>query len=464
MSLMTHLRVLIQSWKAESERRGAQRSQRLETQFLPAALEITETPPSPIGRAILWSIIAVTVGALTWSCLARVEMVAIAEGRLVPTGRLRSVEALEPALVRTIAVHEGQHVNEGQVLIELDPTMTDADAESAITELSTAGLVLARSNALLSYAAGGGSPLVEPEGASPMAVQAESQLVAARIAAYEAKRRSIVERKAGAEASVRASQAEITKLQRTLPILQSQLDDQTVLEAKGFGARQKVLQLQQAIISSEQDIAAQRARMDEARAQMGSLNSDAAELREQFITQAAQERTEAEGLTATRGDALNKADRRRALQTMTAPVSGTIQQVSVTTLGQVVESGKPIVTIVPDGEDLIVEALVLNRDVGFVHVRDRVVIKLEAYPFTRYGTLEGEVSEISPDAIVDERRGLVFPARIKVGKKRVMLDRKQITLTSGMSVVAEIVTGKRTVIGYLWSPVAKAVREAGRER
>lgn len=464
MSLKKHIRVLVESWKAESLRRGVERSNRIETQFLPAALEVTETPPSPIGRAILWSIIAVTFGALLWSCLAKVEMVAIAEGRLVPTGRLRSVEALEPALVRTIAVREGQHVTAGQVLIELDPTMTDADAESAITELSTAGLVLARSNALLSYAAGRGAALAPPEGSSPMAVQAESQLVAARISAYEAKRRSIMERRIGAEASMRASQAEITKLQRILPILQSQLDDQTVLEAKGFGARQKVLQLQQAIITAEQDIATQRARMDEARAQMASLDSDAAELREQFVTQAAQERTEAEGLTATRGDALNKADRKRALQTMTAPVSGTIQQVSVTTLGEVVESGKPIVTIVPDGEELIVEALVLNRDVGFVHTHDRVVIKLEAYPFTRYGTLEGEVTEISPDAIVDEKRGLVFPARIKITQKNLRLAGKPVILTSGMSVMAEIVTGKRTVISYIWSPVAKAVNEAGRER
>ena len=183
MSLKKHIRVLVESWKAESLRRGVERSNRIETQFLPAALEVTETPPSPIGRAILWSIIAVTLGALLWSCLARVEMVAIAEGRLVPTGRLRSVEALEAALVRTIAVREGQHVTVGQVLIELDPTMTDADAESAVTELSTAGLVLSRSNALLSYAAGRSPALAPPEGSAATAVQAESQLVAARISA-----------------------------------------------------------------------------------------------------------------------------------------------------------------------------------------------------------------------------------------------------------------------------------------
>lgn len=464
MSLMDHVRVLIDSWRAEDLRRRNAHARRIETQFLPAALEVTETPPSPIGRAILWTIIAVTFAALLWSCLARVETVAVAEGRLVPTGRLRSVEALEPGQVRTIAVSEGQHVRSGDLLIELDPTQAEADTRSAGTELSTAGLTLARANALLAYAAGRGSGLAVPPNSPPDAVQAEEQLVAARISAYEAKRSSIAERRQGAEASARSSDAEIAKIQRTLPILRGQLDDQKVLEEKGFGARQKVLQLQQAIIASEGDMASQQARKDEAQAQVASLNSDFAELRQEFVTQAAQERTDAEALTATRGDALEKADQKRRLQTMLAPVSGTIQAVSVTTIGEVVESGKPVVTLVPDGEELVVEALVLNRDVGFVRKGEPVVVKLEAYPFMRYGTIDAVVSEVSPDAIVDEKRGLVFPARIKLLQNRIMVDGKVVILSSGMSVTAEIVTGKRTVINYLWSPVAKAVNEAGRER
>jgi len=464
MSVGDHIRVLVRAWGEESERRKQHRRQRIETQFLPAALEVTETPPSPIGRGIMWVIIAASFSALAWSCLAKVETVAVAEGRLAPTGRLRSVETLEPGRVRDIAVREGQHVQAGQALIELDPTMANADARSAVTEFSTAGLVLARANALLSYAAGRGAGLVSPSDATPAAVQAEQQLVMARISAYEARRGSIRERQSGAEASIRGAQAEIVKLQRTLPILQSQLDDQKVLEAKGFGARQKVLQLEQSIISAEQDMAAQKAKADEARAELASLNSEAAELRQQFVTQAAQERTEAEGLTATRGDALKKADEKARLQSMTAPVAGTVQSVSVTTIGQVVESGKPIVTIVPDGEALIVEALVLNRDVGFVHPGEHVVVKLEAYPFMRYGTLEGEVVEISPDAIVDEKRGLVYPTRIKLLQNRIKVDGKVVMLSSGMSLMAEIVTGRRRVISYLWSPVAKAVNEAGRER
>jgi hemolysin D len=464
MSLARHVNVLKDSWKAETERRRLHSHELVETRFLPAALEVVETPPSPHGRAVMWVIIAAAVTALGWSCLAKVEMVAVAEGRLVPTGRLRSVEALEPGLVRNISVREGQHVAAGQVLIELDPTQAGADARSATTELTTAGLTLARSNALLAYAGGQKSELQAPVDAAPSAVQAERQLVSARISAYEAKRGSIEERRIGAEASARSAAAEIVKQERTLPILKSQLDDQVVLESKGFGARQKVLQLQQQIITVEQDIVSQRARQDEARAQVASLNRDAAELREQFITQAAQERSEAEGLAATRADNFNKADQKLKLQTLSSPVSGTIQSVAVTTLGEVVESGKPIVTLVPDGEALVVEALMLNKDVGFVHVGAPVVVKLEAYPFTRYGTIEGTVTEISPDAIVDEKRGLVFPVRIKLAQSQFKVEGQSRPLFSGMSVSAEIVTGKRRVISYIWSPVSKAVSEAGRER
>ncbi|WP_240633970.1 HlyD family efflux transporter periplasmic adaptor subunit [Caulobacter flavus] len=169
-------------------------------------------------------------------------------------------------------------------------------------------------------------------------------------------------------------------------------------------------------------------------------------------------------MSATRADALRKAEQKRQLQTLTAPVGGVVQAVSVTTLGEVAETGKALVTIVPDGEAPVVEALVLNKGAGFVRVGDLAVIKLEAYPSTRYGTLDGEVTQISPDAIVDEKRGLVFPVRAKVSKSQLRVDGRQALLSAGMSASVEIVTGKRRVIDFVWSPVVKTVSEAGRER
>ena len=198
------------------------------------------------------------------------------------------------------------------------------------------------------------------------------------------------------------------------------------------------------------------------------LDRELTQAAEEFRGTAAREKAEAESVVATRTEGVRKADQRLGMQRLTAPVSGTVNEVSVTTLGQVAEAGQALVTVVPDtgpGQgELIVEALVLNRDAGFVKPGDRVVVKVEAYPFTRYGTLPSELEHVSADAVVDEKRGLVFPARVRLGGHALMVDGRRAKLTPGMSTVAEIVTGQRRVIDYLWSPVAKATSEAGRER
>jgi hemolysin D len=458
-----HLNVLLSSWKAESARRKVDKAARSETDFLPAALEVMETPPSPIGRAIIWIIIGSAVVALGWSYFSKVDEVAVAEGRLVPRGRLRSVEASVQGVIRNIAVHEGEHVKAGDLLIELDPGQETADSVTAQVDLATAALTRARDNALLSYAAGTGGGFTPPPGANPTAIEAERQLVASRIQEYQAKAQSIEERRQGAQAAVLSTQAQIDKLKATLPLLKEQWDSQKELAAEGFGARQKLLATQQAYISAQQDLEAQIAHLSEAKSQVSSLMADKAQAREEFIGRAAQERAEAEGGVAEREQTLAKASERQARTRLVAPVSGTVQEVTVTTIGQSPEIGKPLVTLVADGEELVSEALLLNRDAGFVHEGQPVIIKLEAYPFTRYGTLKGVVEHVSPDATVDEHRGLVFPMRVRITQGDLRVNGTRAVLSPGMAATLEVVTGKRRVIDYLWSPVAKAMHEAGRE-
>lgn len=459
MSLRQHLQVLVSAWRAETKRRKAAPPDAIETEFLPAALEAIETPPSPVGRAIMLVIGGSAAAALAWATISQVDTVAVAEGRLVPSGRLRSVEAGEVGFVRAIQVKEGQYVKAGQVLIALDPTLADADAGAARTELSTASLVRARANALLAYSSGRGAALITPLGADPQAVEAERQLVAARISEHQARRGGLVERRAAAQATVRLTEANIGRLEATIPLAAQQMQAYETLAEKGYSSKLRLLQERERAINLRQDLRVERARRDEARAQVASIDRELGQIAGAFRGQAAQERADAEGVVATRGEAVRKADQRQTLQTLTAPVSGRVQEVAVTTIGETAEAGKALVTIVPDGEDLVVEALVLNKDVGILRPGAAVAVKLEAYPFTRHGTLPGVLEYVSPDSIVDERRGLVFPARIRLtGKSSAM------RLSPGMSAVAEIVTGRRRVIEYLFSPVAKAVSEAGRER
>lgn len=464
MSVAEHVRTFASAWREESQRRRSDRIVWESTEFLPAALEVTETPPSPIGRAITWFIIAAAVVALAWASLSHIDTVAVAEGRLVPAGRLRSVEAAEQGVIRSIAVREGQHVRAGQVLIELDPTVANAEADTARTELSTARMTLARDHALLSFAAGHSTAVLRPAGVDPGAFEAERQLVAARIDEYRAKLASVNQRRIGAIATASAAASEIVKLRRTLPLLREAVDMQQDLDRQGFGARQRLLQQQQAYITSQQDLEAQIAKAAEARAEVASIEGEAAQAREEFIGRAAQERADAEGVVATRGNVVREADQKRGLQRLAAPVSGTVQEVTVTNIGEVPEVGKPLVTIVPDGEPLIVEALLLNRDAGFVRTGMPAAVKLDAYPFTRYGLLRARVERVSPDATVDQARGLVFPVRLKLLSTQLMVDGRPAALSAGMAVNAEIKTGSRRVLEYLWSPVARAVSEAGREQ
>ncbi|HZL01052.1 MAG TPA: HlyD family type I secretion periplasmic adaptor subunit [Caulobacteraceae bacterium] len=464
MTLPRHLRALADAWKEESKRRRSAGRSWADTDFLPAALEVTESPSSPVGHAIIWVIIAVALIALIWAFTSRMDTVAVAEGRLVPSGRLRSVEAAEQGVIAAIDVREGQHVSAGDTLIELDPTAANADASSARSDLSTAGLTRARDNALLAFAAGGSPAFAAPQGAEPTAVDAERQLVAARIEEYRDRLDSLRQRRAGAEDTLRATQAEIDKLRLTLPLLKETLDSQQDLDRQGYGAHQRLLQAKQVYLTAQEDLISERAKLDEARAQSASIGADAAQAREEFVGKAAQERAEAEGVVATRGDSVRKADERKTQQRLTAPVSGMVQEVTVTNIGEVPEIGKPLITIVPDGEPLVVEALLLNRDAGFVRQGMRAVVKLDAFPFTRYGTLEGVVAHVSPDATVDQQRGLVFPVRVRLAQRSLRVDGRPAVLTAGMSAQVEVITGSRRVIDYLWSPVARATREAGRER
>lgn len=463
MSLVRHLRAAILAWREENRRLREERRNWVDTEFLAAALEIAETPPPPAARAILWLIVAAAVVAIAWAFIGRVDTVAVAEGRFASTGRLRTIEPADPGIVRSIAVREGDRVKAGQILVSFDATMADADAAAAQTELATAALVRARADALLASTGGVPATLAAPAGAPPAALRAEQQAVNARVREFAQRRAALEERRSAAAATVRVSQANVDKLLQAIPFAAQQVAAYETLAVQGYGSRMRLAQERERHTGLTHDLTAERARRDEARAQYAALSRELSQILEEFRAQAARERAEAEGVVATRTEDVRKADRRQSFQTLRAPVDGTVQQVSVATIGEIAEAGKPVVTIVAKGEELVVEALILNRDIGSIQKGDRVVVKVEAYPFTRYGSLVGHVTRVSPDAIADEQRGLVFPITIRLDKVQTGRAATR-TLSPGMSVVAEVMTGRRRIIDFLLSPIAKATSEAGRER
>ena len=164
------------------------------------------------------------------------------------------------------------------------------------------------------------------------------------------------------------------------------------------------------------------------------------------------------------GPEVTKTRQREKLMQLRAPVDGTVQQLAIHTIGGVVTPAQALLAVVPSEESLEVEATVLNKDIGFVRPGQRATVKVESFPYTRYGYLEGTVESVSHDAAQDEKMGLVFPARVKLSNASLVIDGVSVMLTPGMSLSVEIKTGKRRVVDYLLSPLRQHGSEALRER
>ncbi|MCG2842133.1 HlyD family type I secretion periplasmic adaptor subunit [Sandaracinobacter sp. RS1-74] len=461
-TLERHWHVLRASWALD--RQDARSRRRLkETEFLPAALEIIETPASPLGRVILWALIALLGVALVWSIVGKLDVVAVAPGKIVPSDRVKVIQPSELGVVRAIHVRDGQRVQAGQLLVELDPTMTGADDAQAARGLMVAAVDRARARALLAHVEGRKSEIAFPADTPADVQAAQRALVRMQISEYEARRSALIQQRYEHEAEREAARAERAKMAETLPLLDQQVEAHRQLVAKGFGSRLKLLQIQEEQLERRRNIEVHAAAVARSSAAVGRIDRELSQLRAEFSREAAQALVEAQDNMSLRGEEITKTQRRRALQRLTAPVDGTVQQLSVHTLGGVVQPAQQLLVVVPESGGLHVESKLLNKDIGFVRGGQPVRIKVEAFPYTEYGVVEGVVSHVGRDAETDEKLGLVYPVRIAIrdGGSGAILLRQ---LIPGMAVQAEVVTDRRRVIDYLLSPIERTVGTAGRER
>lgn len=458
-----HWRVLRDSWALETERLKT-RKRWHETDFLPAALEVIETPPNPLGRLILWVLLAFLTLALIWSIVAKVDVVAVAPGKVIAAGRNKLVQSADGGVVRSILVHDGQQVRRGQPLVTLDPTSSGADREQAVANLQTAELDAARSRAILAALRGGSPSFAPPSGAPGEIVAVQRQLITSRLAEINAKARTLEEQAAEALATQAAAGAEITRLRDTLPFLTERANKRRILTEKGYASRLGQLELDQQRVDHERQIGVQLQNQRRASASLAGVRQQIAQMRSEAIRETLADLAKAETEARVAREELVKATQRTGLQIVRAPVDGAVQQLAVTSEGSVLKPADPILVIVPSNADLIVEAQVLNRDVGFVRPGQRVTVKLEAFPFTRYGTLEGKLLWVSRDAIQDEKLGPVYQTRVALASNRPTGGGAPLDVSPGLQVTAEIRTAERRVIDFLLSPIKRRVEEAGRER
>lgn len=436
-----------------------------EAQFLPAALALQETPPSPAPRVAMWSLIVFALMALAWSIFGRIDIVASAQGKIISSDKTKTIQPLETATVHAIHVKDGQSVKAGEVLIELDATTSAADQARIRNDLTVARLQTARASALLAAISSGRPPRLPPiSGIDAQRIQEAERQLMGQYGEYTAKLSRVEADIARREAEIHSTLELVGKLAQTAPIAKQRAEDFKRLVDENFVSRHGYLEREQARIEQEGDLAAQRSRLTELEAALRETRGERAEIIAEARRANLDSLNDGQQKVATFEQELLKADTRNRLMRLTAPVDGTVQQLMIHTRGGVVTPAQALMMIVPKDDPVEVEAFIENKDIGFVKPRQEAEIKIETFQYTRYGTIHGQVSSVSHDAIEDEKRGLIYSTRVRMERAAMNVDGTDVRLSPGMAVTVEIKTGKRRVIEYFLSPLIQATTESMRER
>jgi hemolysin D len=448
----------------ESNMAATPKRSRLELAFLPAVAEITDTPASPLGRLTLLGISFVVIVGLIWSVVATIDVIATAQGKIIPTGRVQTVQPAETALVRAIHVRDGAKVEAGAILMELEFVGADNVLRQAEQDIATARLERARMMALDGRPDNPLAIYAPPPDADPAAVARERRFIAARAGEHKAQLASLDAELARRRAEYASIGAQIAKAEAVLPLLGRRSEARRYLAERQAGPELAYLEIRQQEVEMEQELRVTRGRRLEAEAGIVAAEAQRRRAEAEFGRALASEIADLAKRLATLTQDHAKAAQRAALQTLVAPVAGTVQQLSVTTLGAVVTAAQSLMVIVPADSRLEVEAMLLNRDVGFVETGMPTVVKIETFNFTKYGYLTGEVLFVSGDAVEDRAQGLVYPTRISLERAKMVIDGREVALSPGMSVTAEIKTERRRLIEYVLTPLLRYRDEALRER
>ncbi|SBP88281.1 HlyD family type I secretion periplasmic adaptor subunit [Thiomonas delicata] len=445
--------------------------------FLPGLLAIQRTPPHPAARWVLWVFLALFASLLGWAAFGTLDIVAVAEGKLVPSTYLKIVQPAEAGIVQQILVKEGQAVAAGQVLVRMDAAMSEADRKSVLAEYQARQLALRRIDAELS----GG--ILQREVGDPPALFAQA------MAQYDADRLNLASQTVQMRAAVERAQHELAvaeqvraKLEEALPHYRRQEAAYAELGKDGFAGPIMVSDKARERQEKERELQGQTAAIRASQAALAEARQRLAQVRSDAHQRLQAERSAAMTDIAKLGEELTKQIHRADLMELRAPQAGVVKDLATHTPGTVVQPGAILMSLVPSGEPLTAEVWVSNQDIGFVRSGQMVRLKLATYPFQKYGMVDGVVAQISADAqepqqggalsggsasnrrTAPEDGGLVYRALVHLRVQHLARDGGALTLAPGMRVTAEINLGDRTVLEYLLSPVRKAFFEAGRER
>ncbi len=459
-TLGRHWTIWKAAWRAESAGQLGTVPANRAMEFLPAVLEIQQAPPSPIGRAIIWTIIAVFTAGTLWATFGWIDIVATAQGKIIASGYSKIIQPYEPGVIASIHVMDGQAVKRGEVLIDLDSTQNRADRDRASNEYRAAKADAARLRALVA----GKNAFDAPLDGDPQYIALQQQLLRDQLTEYQARvgaaQRLIDQRKAALE----QTKENIHRLEATVPMEAARADVYKKLLEHDAATKLDFLQAEQQRIDKTHELAGQRNKLMQDAAALSEAEHHHRVAVTEFQQAKQAELSVIETKAASLMQEVTKAGQKADLQRLTSPIDGVVQQLAVHTVGGVVTPAQQLLMVVPQDHPVEVEAQVENKDVGFVKEGQQVEIKVETFLFTLYGTIPGKVLSVSDDAAPIENVGLVYPTRVSMDRSTIDVEAKQVNLSPGMAVTVEIKTGKRRVIEYLLSPLFKSAKESLRER
>jgi hemolysin D len=434
--------------------------------FRPDLLTIQRSPPTAWPRGVLLLMVALIGMLLLWATLAKLDVIASAQGRLVPMTFTKIVQPAESGVVVEVLVKDGDTVRAGQVLLRLDARVATAEFDGLSRDVAIKRLTLNRIEAELADR----SFLAPVNAPAEIALQVEAQ--------FRARRQSYLDAVAQEDAALSKSRADLmsaeqimSKLKQTLPIFRQSAQAHEKLLEDGFIGEVAANEKKRELLESEQNLRAQEATVQSLRAVIVGIERKQSSLRSSYHSQLENERLDTVTLLNRSSQELDKSVIKNGLLEIRSPTEGVVNDLTVSATGAVVGAGNVLMNIVPKEEPVQAEVLLSNEDIGFVIVGQKAHIKIAAYPFQKYGLLEGQVSLISADS-ADQRQQqqtgqpkLSYRALISIDRQLLKSPRGgTLELQPGMLVTAEIHQGKRTVLEYLLSPIQKVALEAGRER
>lgn len=439
--------------------------------FAPGLLAIQESPPAKLPRAVMYAVSALFLILLAWAIFGKLNIIASAEGRLVPQTYVKIVQPADAGIVAQILVKEGEAVKAGQVLMRMDMKLAEADERSIQSDLILKRLQLRRVDAELA-----GGPLTRrADDSSDRFNEVAAQYRDHHLAYVDAldQARAAV---AKAENETASAKEVLSKLRETTPIAQQQADAYADLGRQGYAPMLTVRDKQREYLEKARDLSAQVATVASLSAASAAAKKQLDEVKSKYDSDLRNERVEADGQYRKLVQDALKQQHKTALLELRAPQAGIVKNIAAHTIGTVVSPGAVLLTLVPENEPLLAEVMIKNDDVGFVFEHQKVKIKLLAYPFEEYGMVDGEVINLEADASdpdpqqpKDTTSGKPAPtqdykAMIALNTQTLSAEGERLKLVPGMQVIAEINQGRRTVLEYLLSPVRETLHDMGRER